>query len=178
MIYRYLSMNRESSKTCTVRLLVTERTLMILWSVVNGKFLCFLTWFSCVAQILVFYVLVCRPLFVLLSLFNSSLYCLSSNKRSFSDYYFGVLELFLDKDSNSDSYGGYFLSPPTNQIIPYLPIYAACFIKNNKNKYQSTFFVTHLVFLRCDWFWSLLFRGRDRMVVGFTTTCAISGYHH
>jgi len=21
-------------------------------------------------------------------------------------------------------------------------------------------------------------RGRDRMVVGFTTTCAISGYHH
>jgi hypothetical protein len=21
-------------------------------------------------------------------------------------------------------------------------------------------------------------RGRDRMVVGFTTTCAINGYHH
>ena len=24
----------------------------------------------------------------------------------------------------------------------------------------------------------LIFRGRDRLVVGFTTTCAISAYHH
>ena len=26
------------------------------------------------------------------------------------------------------------------------------------------------------WLWGR--RGRDRMVVGFTTTCAISAYHH
>jgi len=28
----------------------------------------------------------------------------------------------------------------------------------------------------CKWFWGR--RGRDRMVVGFTTTYAISAYHH
>ena len=37
-----------------------------------------------------------------------------------SDYYLGVLELFLDKNRNSDSNGGYYLWSPTNQIMQYL----------------------------------------------------------
>jgi len=42
-----------------------------------------------------------------------------------------------------------------------------------------------LVFMiSCSWLWTMSnilswdHRGRDRMVVGFTTTCAIRAYHH